>query len=156
MNIQAKSSLVLILTLIIGVALGVLIDRTVLHQSFETRIERFQSPKGFTHIFERIIEPDSKQMEAIREIVVRHFEKMGEYRHRSRLEMKTLMDSLRLELEPILTMEQKEKLKESLDNMERRPFGSRGRRSGRRFDKEDGPLPPGFEGERPRRQEDRN
>ena len=32
MNIQAKSSLVLLLTLLIGVALGVMIDRTLIHR----------------------------------------------------------------------------------------------------------------------------
>ena len=44
MNIRAKSRLLLVFTLLIGIALGVLIDRTMIHQSFEKRIERMQSP----------------------------------------------------------------------------------------------------------------
>lgn len=149
MNTQAKSSLLLILTLLIGIALGVLIDRTLIHQSFERRIDRFRGPGGFAHIIERIIEPDANQMEQIKIIFERHTEKMNDYRLRSRQEMKVIMDSLRLELEPILTIEQKEKLKKSMENMERRPFGQRGKRTGRRFDKEHEPPPPELEGKRP-------
>lgn len=149
MNMQAKSRLVLSITLIIGVSLGILIDRTVIHQSFESRIERFRGPGGFSQIIERIIEPDSKQMEQIKIILEKHAKKMNDYRNKSRAEMKVLMDSLRIELEPVLTREQKEKLKESMDRMERRPFDSRGRRQGRRFDKENGPPPPEFERDSP-------
>ena len=141
MNIQAKSSLILVFTLLIGIALGVLIDRTLIHQSFVKRMERMQSPGAFMSNFERLIEPNEDQFNHVKKIVEKYSQRLFEQSQNTRQEMTAIMDSLKAELEPILTSEQKERLEQRFQRVGRRPFGRSGRKSRRPFDKEP-PAPP--------------
>jgi hypothetical protein len=143
MNIQAKSSFLIVFTLLIGIVLGVLIDRTMIHRSFEKRIERMQSPGIFRNNFERLIEPSASQSVIVKQIVEKYSKKLFEHSQQTRQEMAAIMDSLKTELEPILTPEQKERFEQRLHRMGRRPFGRPGRKPGRRgFDEKPGPPPP--------------
>jgi len=147
MNIRAKSRLLLVFTLFIGIALGVLIDRTMIHQSFEKRIERMQSPGIFRSNFERLIEPNESQVVIVKQIVEKYSKRLFEHVQRTRQEMTAIMDSLKAELEPVLTPEQKERFEQRLHRLRRPPFGRPGRKPGRRGFGEK-PYPPQSEVEK--------
>jgi hypothetical protein len=109
MNLKVKSSLIIIFTLIIGMLLGGVVVATFLKKDgMRDRIAAMRKPDGFSRRFERIIEPDSSQQEIIREILGKHFNRVKKTSH-----------SLRMELEPILTKEQKERLIQRLGKIHR-------------------------------------
>lgn len=111
MNLKLKSSLIIILTLIIGMVLGGLIVSTFLKKDrFRERIAHLRKPEGFMQRFERIIEPDSTQKKIIRAILKKHFDRVEKTSFNFRERMRALNDSLKTELEPILTNQQKERL----------------------------------------------
>lgn len=117
MNIQVKSSLIIIFTLTIGLFLGVLIDRTIMRGQFEKRVGKMRSPEGFIHMMERIIEPDESQREDIRKILDKYSNRFHEIASNSHTKMAAVMDSLRIELEPVLTGEQKARLKNRMEHI---------------------------------------
>ena len=129
MNIRAKSSLILIFTLIIGILLGVLVDRTLLHRSFEQRIARMRGPGGFIHLFERVLEPTEAQKEKIRKVLDSYSERLTILEKQSRKNFTAVMDSLIQDLQPILSDEQKQRLKELIERRGKRRAG-RGRPHG--------------------------
>ena len=57
----------------------------------------------------------------------KYSEKIYKHGKKSRREMSAIMDSLRAELDPILTPEQKERLKHRFERLQRKPFGRPGR-----------------------------
>ena len=120
MNLKVKSSLIIIFTLIIGMLLGGVIVATFLKRDgMRDRIAEFRKPDGFRKRFERLIEPDSSQQKIIREILGKHFMRVEKTSMDFRERMKVLNDSLRMEMEPILTEEQKEKLMRRLQRLHR-------------------------------------
>ena len=103
MNLKLKSSLIIIITLIIGMVLGGLIVGTFLKKDrIRDRIAHLRKPEGFVQRFERIIEPDSTQRERIRDILKAHFDRVEKTSFHFREKMMILNDSLRMELEPIV------------------------------------------------------
>ncbi|HDL18620.1 MAG TPA: hypothetical protein ENH29_06165 [Bacteroidetes bacterium] len=128
MNMKAKSSIILFLTLVLGIFIGILIDRTLAHQSFEKRIAKYRARGTFSHMFERIIEPDKEnidpeQHQKIKTILEKYSEKIYRHGRKSRQEMSAIMDSLRMELDPILTAKQKARLQHRFERLRRKPFG---------------------------------
>lgn len=117
MNTRVKTILVIVITLAIGMVLGALIHGAVMRNRVKDMAFRMRSNEGFMRRMEMIIQPDESQREALRKILRKHFQNMSQYQENFR----AMMDSLRTELEPILTEEQKKRL-------ERGPFGPKGRR----------------------------
>jgi hypothetical protein len=111
MNLKVKSSLIIIVTLIIGMALGIILSRSIFRPpKMIDRIAELRSPEGFMERFERIINPSESQKDKIREILNTHFERVHNQSLKFRDQFAELNDSLRIELEPILNDEQKERL----------------------------------------------
>lgn len=125
MNIKVKTVSILVFTLVIGMVLGALIHGAVMRNRFKQTAFRMRTQWGFVERMERVIQPDDSQREEMRKILRKHFQKMNQFQ----AEMSVIMDSLRIELEPILTKEQKERL-------ERGPLQPGGRRLGPPFGKE--------------------
>ncbi|MFH1943549.1 MAG: hypothetical protein ABIL68_15710 [bacterium] len=119
MKIQYKTALILILTLLVGMVLGALIHGAVMRDRFEQRIFRMRTDEGFSQRMEGIIEPDDSQKKAMREIVRKHFRRMSEHQK----EFRSMMDSLKVELDSILTDEQKKRLEQRLGLPGGRPPG---------------------------------
>ncbi len=140
MNLKVKSSLIIIVTLIIGIVLGIILTRSFFWPpSMFDKMSALRSPEGFAERFERIIDPSESQKEKIREILQFHFQKMHNQSTEFRQRFMQINDSLRAELDPILNDDQKERL----DKMERRfrehnrpGFGPRPSHPDRRFPKE--------------------
>jgi len=117
MNVKTKSTLILVGTLVIGMVLGGLIDRSILRTQFKHRVERMRNPLGFMQFFEGIIEPNEEQYDAIKELLEKRSQQLHEIGQNSRDEMKMVMDSLKMDIDPLLTAEQKARLERKIENM---------------------------------------
>ncbi len=127
MKMGTKTVLVILITLIIGMVIGALITGAFTRH----RIGRFMSmrePGRLGAHVERIIDPDESQREAVRAILQRHSEQFLKLHSRFEGEMLALRDSLKKDLDPILTEEQKARLERG----PRHPgsFRGKGRRPG--------------------------
>lgn len=126
MKTKTKTVLLLILTFILGSVTGAVVQGYWMRQSMKRFNRHMRTPEGFSHRFFEIIEPTDEQRIEIRKILKKHHEKMMQY-HR---EFPARMDSLKKELDSVLTGEQKEKLKKARW-LKRRP--------GRRPERDDRP-----------------
>ena len=111
MSIQWKSFLIIIATLLIGIVIGVFLAGPVLHHKMRPHF----ADKGhgiLTPMLERIIQPTPDQEEAVRRVVEKHSGRLEGLHKDFRAEMVATMDSLIMDLDPILTEEQKARLDE--------------------------------------------
>ena len=132
---KVKTTIVIIITLIFGIVLGAMLNRTFMHQRIRRAFDAV-NPNRFTMILERAIDPTAEQKKQIREILQRHAKQAEELRKNAMVEMQTSMQSLQKELDSVLTPEQKERLEKMVK--ERRPWM---RRDGR-FPKPQRKFPP--------------
>ena len=130
MNLKIKTGLVIILTLLIGIILGVVLERTMTRNRFNKRIAKMRNPAGFVGMIEHIIQPDESQREPVRKILDKYSKQFLETGSQFHDKMISMTDSLQIELEPILTKRQQMQLKFRLKRL--REFGK------------DGPGPPPF------------
>ena len=137
MNLKVKSSLIIIVTLIIGMALGIILAQSFFRPpNMFDKMSALRSPEGFAERFERIIDPNESQKEKIREILQFHFQKMHNQSSEFRQRFMQLNDSLRAELDPILNDEQKDrlnKMEERFREHGREGFGQRPPHPQRKF-----------------------
>ena len=127
MNVKLKTSIIIIITLLIGIVIGALGSGMIRKNIYKDRITRFRKPEGFVNRIENIIEPDSIQQVVIRTILLNHHKRIRVVSEQYHVEMKALIDSLKNELKPILTPEQQERLNERLQRRKRLQGGPRDR-----------------------------
>ena len=111
MKTNTKTALVIIATLVIGILIGVLGSGFMVHR-FARRVPDMRHSEVFVERMIDIIEPAPEQEEEIRGILTRHAEQFTEITEGFRAETTTLMDSLRTELDSVLTDEQRARLEE--------------------------------------------
>lgn len=139
MTARTKSTLILIATLALGIVLGSLITGAAVNRRLD-RIAEMRTARGMAFFLERAIQPESEeQREAIRAVLDDAAPAFTEVMRESRERMARLTDSLRAELEPLLSDEQKARLEE----------GMRMRRGGPPFGAPGDRPPPGAEPGRP-------
>jgi len=126
MNMKFKTTLILVFTLLIGIILGFFIDRTIMRFQFQKRFAEVRKERGITRLLEDLIRPDESQYEAIKDILEKYSKRLHDQREKSFQEMNVVIDSMRAELDQILTDEQKARLKKDMERMKR----MRGRRPG--------------------------
>jgi len=114
---KVKTSIVIIFTLLIGIILGMFIDRTIMRFRFQKRFAEVRQARGITRIFERIIEPNESQYPSVREILARYSKRLHDLREQSHQDMTVVIDSLKAELDSILTDAQKARLKREMEQM---------------------------------------
>ena len=161
MNIHLKTAAILLATLIIGMVCGALILGAFAR-------DRLQPPpqvtrERFVERWVRMVRPDQEQLQRIREVVGEHEPGFRENYMRHRQEMQALVDSLRRDLEPILTERQIERInsiRESRDRMREfrghmRESRGRMRESGDR-DRPGGRNGPGYRNRADRQDNDRS
>ncbi len=120
MNIKVKTTLVLLFTLVIGILLGVFLDRTIMRFRFQKRFTEVRQPRGITRMFENLIRPDESQYQPVKAILEKYSQKLHEQREKSFREMNAVMDSMRTELDQILTEEQKARFRNEMERMKQR------------------------------------
>jgi hypothetical protein len=131
MKIEIKSAIILISCLVIGILIGLLLDQTLIRWQFKQNMARVRHPQGMIFMMERIIQPkDEIQQKKIREVLDKHFQQFNKIQQNTRIKIAALMDSLQIELTPILTNEQNKRLAQRLERL-------------KKFDKEMPPFPPG-------------
>lgn len=131
MTARTKSTLILIATLALGMVLGSLITGAAVNRRLE-RIADMRTARGMAFFLERSIQPESEeQRAAIRAVLEDAAPAFTEVMRESRERMARLTDSLRAELEPLLSEEQRERLDEGMRMRHGGPpFGPPGERGG--------------------------
>ncbi len=135
MNMKVKTTIVIIITLIFGIVLGALINRTFTHRRIRRAFDAV-NPNRFTMILEQAIDPTEEQENQIREILQGHAKQVEEIRKKAMEGMETSLQALKKELDSVLTPEQKERLEEM---MKKRPPWMR--REGKPWPPREGPFP---------------
>jgi hypothetical protein len=129
MTARTKSTLILLATLVLGLVLGSLITGAVANRRLD-RISEMRTARGMAFFLERAVQPETEEQRvAIRAVLDSAAPAFTEEIRASRERMRTLSDSLRAALEPLLTDAQKARLEEGM--RVRRggpPFGPRGDR----------------------------
>ena len=119
MDIKVKTALIIIMTLVIGIFIGALLNRVLLQHRIRKAF-MMQTPGFITALYEGVIEPESEQGKLIREILKKHARRMSEIRKNFRKDLQSEFESLRKELDPLLTTEQKRRLRNRLPRPWRR------------------------------------
>ncbi|MDH4220077.1 MAG: hypothetical protein OEY18_12675 [Candidatus Aminicenantes bacterium] len=109
MNIKVKTTLIIMSTLIIGIIIGALLSRAYLHHRIR-RAFTMVNPNRFMIFFEQNISPTPEQSEQIRKIIQKHAKTVSELQKNLRDGMDSSIESLRKELDSVLTPEQKRRL----------------------------------------------
>ena len=126
MNVKVKTALIIIITLIIGIALGAMLNRALLrhriHKAFAVH-----KPDRLVYFMEEMIQPEPEQREQLRAILEKHSDKMEEMRQNFFTEMQAERESFLKDLETVLTPDQMERLKKGPPGIfpGRRPFRDR-------------------------------
>lgn len=114
MTASTKSALMLFSTLLIGMLLGSLITGAVNNRRMRSLAE-MRSARGLAIRFEDMVRPENEeQREEIRAVLDQAAPKFAAVMLESRERMRSLRDSVRAELDPLLTEEQRERLEEGM------------------------------------------
>ena len=126
MTASTKSVLMLFSTLLIGVLLGSLTTGAVNNHRMHNLAE-MRSARGLAFYLEDVVQPVSEeQREAIRAVLEEAAPKFAETMMESRDRMRELTDSVRAELDPLLTEDQRQRLEERMRIGRGMPHGSPG------------------------------
>ena len=125
MNIKWKIAIHIAATLIIGILIGALLNRALVHKRIrgmlEMRTAGLLAPRP-----ERNLKPVSPEQEKrIQEILDSHAERLAEIHKRFDGEIQSAFKSLKQEIDPILTPEQRDQFKRMIPGPP--PFPGRGR-----------------------------
>lgn len=106
MTARAKSTLLLLGMLLIGMLLGVFVHTLMVENRIE-RLTSLRSQAGFVRFMDKMIEPtDDTQREAIRDVLEETAERLDVHHAESRETVQEIMESFRASLDSVLTEEQ--------------------------------------------------
>ncbi len=143
MNIRLKTSLIVLVTVILGIILGILIERSIIHEHFRHKNMQSRFSDMFRSHIEQLINPDSTQQDTVKKILDRQSRRMDETDSLIHSRIQSNLDSLKNDLKFVLRDEQFKRVEEKLDRIKkyrRRPPPMPGKDSERRF--QDKPCPP--------------
>lgn len=145
MKVGTKTTLIILATLIIGIIVGAAGSGVVNRWMPGVPPGPPPSADRFKMFLTRTIDPGPEQEEALNEILERYAERFADLTSNHATQAQALVDSLHEELDPILTEEQKARLKDRMQRLERFR-DKRGRHEGRgpwKGRRPDGDVPPG-------------
>lgn len=114
MNVKIKTSILLVITIFIGIIIGAIAGSHYGERSVYDRMSRLRTQEGFIHRIERAINPTEDQKEIVTRLLAEHFDKIKNISTDARTLIKSQNDSILLALKPILTDEQIVKLEKRL------------------------------------------
>ncbi len=117
MKMKAAIALIIIVTLILGIVIGALANRAIVRHRLNQTFRRV-NPGYLPGFIQEVVEPDSEQARRIKSVLDEHTQRMQNLRAEYQDSMREHFQSLWNDLEPLLTPEQKRRLR-------RRPFGPR-------------------------------
>jgi hypothetical protein len=110
MNPRTKSLLILVVTLLVGGSLGALATGTAMSNRVE-KLNQLRSKAGFSETIERVIIPETEDQRGdVRLLLDETAERLNALSRRHREERAAVVDSMRLELNHIISDEQRERL----------------------------------------------
>lgn len=126
MTTQFKSLVLLAATLVVGFALGLFADASLV-RGRRDQIDRLRRPPGFVAHMERVIQPHSDaQRDSIRPLLEHTAQQNGTIMHDANDHLRAALDSMRTALAPMLDQAQRDRLAREVGRMP--PFGQgRGR-----------------------------
>jgi len=131
MNLQLKSTLIVLATFVLGIWIGFFGDRWLRHpRPFNT--QQMRRPEGFIQFNMDLIQPSSQQKDTVHAILSKYYQKFSFVDLRHRKDLTALVDSMYADLSPILTREQRERLQHRRPGRPPQEFGGGPR-----------PFPPG-------------
>lgn len=116
MQSRTKSTIVILIVLVIGFVLGSLTSGALRQR----RVDRFRhlSPQDqFRETMENIIRPDNRQRMELEQIWEKQDHRIAEIQENSAIQIMNFVDSLKLEFNSILTDEQQYRLQEHMNTM---------------------------------------
>ena len=117
MTTKSKTAVLFSLTFITGLVLGGLIHSLFIAKTVNRMSHKFRSPDFFVERFDALLQPTPEQRIQIDKILRKH--------HREMMRLHELVparfDSLKKELDAVLTDEQRSKLEKQFENMNRKP-----------------------------------
>lgn len=125
MNVRWKIAIHITVTLLIGILIGALLNRTLVQRRLKNMLEMravgLLAPRP-----ERDLKPMTpEQDKQIREILAKHAERMAEIHQRFDREIQSAFKSLSKEIDPILTPEQRDQFKRMIPGPPPFPFRPR-------------------------------
>jgi hypothetical protein len=121
MTSKSKSTFIILIILIIGIIIGALVSG-MLRKSRMDKFDRMSYHQRFIRVMDRIIKPSEEERGALEKILRKHSEKMNKVREKHQAEIISIVDSLKIELEKILTDEQLARLEKHLKRGSREFF----------------------------------
>lgn len=110
MSAKWKITLYLVITLIIGIVIGAMLNRALVQKRIKN-IFKTEIGSLLIRDAERVLSPMSpEQQKLIREILDKHAKQLSEIHERFGNEIQAAFKSLREEIDPLLTVEQKKQL----------------------------------------------
>lgn len=109
MSTRTKTLIIILSTLIIGITIGAL-GSGALRKSRMDRFDKMDHSSRFFRVMERIIQPDAKQKAALDRVIEKYSDHMSSIHARHQDELSAIFDSMRTELNALLTEEQKDRL----------------------------------------------
>lgn len=130
MSAGIKSLILLAATLVVGFALGLFADATLVRNRRES-LRDIQRPTGFVAHMEEVIQPHSDaQRDSIRTILQRQAARNDTIMRATREHLRTELDSMSVSLSPMLDADQRERLAHEVERGPP-PFGRGGPGFGR-------------------------
>jgi len=109
MNVKTKTTFIIIVTLIIGIAIGAMFNRALLQHRIK-RTFSSRNPDRLSVFYERILDPNVEQTQKIRSILKKHALTVSKIRDNYQEEMLAANESFKTKLDPLLTPTQKSRL----------------------------------------------
>lgn len=109
MHIKAKITIIIIITLIIGILIGAMLNRAIIQHRIKSTISLMQ-PGFLSDFYRDLLRPDEDQARKIQQILERHAEEIMQIRRDYQDDMTTANESLWAKLQPILTPEQEKRI----------------------------------------------
>ena len=122
MKMELKPALILLVTLALGVVLG-LVGRGQLTRERDRRVAELRTAPGFESLVQGVIEPRAEQADSIRPILAASAHRYDSLVSGARVGLGLVLDSMKLQLAPLLDARQRERLARmaTLPDANRRP-----------------------------------
>ena len=109
MNVKTKTTFIIIVTLIIGIAIGAMLNRALLQHHIK-RTFSSRNPERLPVFYERILDPNGEQTQKISSVLKKHALTVSKIRDNYQKEMLAANESFKTKLYPLLTPAQKSRL----------------------------------------------
>lgn len=109
MNIKLKMTFIIIIILAFGIITGAMLNRAISQNRIRSILSK-RRPEVFVPVYEKILEPDTAQSKLVRDILNKHAKRISKIHENFRKELESSFESMKAELDPILTPEQKKQL----------------------------------------------